>query len=208
MAFQAGVSILPFRLAFQFGNQHWHFNLAVQLDIWNWHYQLALQIGISIWHFLRPLKTSRVTQNRKNQCFKTSSDIRGDLRPPSAFLCSNFRRSSDFCGDLKQPRAIFLQSQNILLPNRSVDNSGRQVAKAIFWHLSNCLPTHIAKAIFWQFWWGNYFHMVGEPVSACRGNRSAGCGGTARPGFLNAYLIQKVRTPSGKPGWGIIPARP
>jgi hypothetical protein len=32
-AFQAGVSILPFRLAFQFGNQHWHFNLAVQLDI-------------------------------------------------------------------------------------------------------------------------------------------------------------------------------
>ena len=36
----------------------------------------------------------------------------------------------------------------------------------------------------------------------CRGNRSAGCGGTARPGYLNAYLIKKVRTPSGKPGWG------
>ena len=44
--------------------------------------------------------------------------------------------------------------------------------------------------------------MVGEPVSACRGNRWAGCGGTARPGNMNAYLIQKVRTPSGKPGWG------
>ena len=43
-------------------------------------------------------------------------------------------------------------------------------------------------------------HMVGEPVSACRGNRLAGCGGTAGPDYLNAYLIQKVRTPSGKPG--------
>ena len=118
MGFQAGVSILPFRLAFQFGNQHWHFNLAVQLDIWNWHYQLALQIGISIWHFLRPLKTSRVTQNRLNQCFKTSSDIGSDLRPPSAFLRSNFRRSSDFCGDLKQPR--FFSAISELLVTKSV----------------------------------------------------------------------------------------
>ena len=109
---------------------------------------------------------------------------------------------------LKTARGHFLQSQNILLPNRFVDNSGRQVAKAIFWHLSNFWPTQIAKAFFWHLWCGNYFHMVGEPVSACRGNRSAGCGGTARPGYLNAYLIQKVRTPSGKPGWGIIPAWP
>ena len=44
--------------------------------------------------------------------------------------------------------------------------------------------------------------MVGEPASTFWGNRSAGPGGTARPHFLNAYLIKKVRTPSGKPGWG------
>ena len=44
--------------------------------------------------------------------------------------------------------------------------------------------------------------MVGEPASTFWGNRSAGPGGTARPGLVNAYLIKKVRTPSGKPGWG------
>ena len=172
MGFQAGVSILPFRLAFQFGNQHWHFNLAVQLDIWNWHYQLALQIGISIWHFLRPLKTSRVTRNRKNQCFKTSSDIRGDLRPPSAFLCSNFRRSSDFCGDLKQPRAIFCNLgksyYQIGLLTTQVARSPRQFfdTSAFFGQLRS--PRHL------------FDNSGGETTPAWWKNRLADLGGTVR----------------------------
>ncbi len=37
----------------------------------------------------------------------------------------------------------------------------------------------------------------------CWGNRPTHCGGTARAGNIHAYLIQKMRTPSGKPGWGI-----
>ena len=52
-------------------------------------------------------------------------------------------------------------------------------------------------------WISMDFQGLGEPASTSWGNRSAGCGGTARPGYLNAYLIKKVRTPSGKPGWGI-----
>ena len=173
MAFQAGVSILPFRLAFQFGNQHWHFNLAVQLDIWNWHYQLALQIGISIWHFLRPLKTSRVTQNRKNQCLKTSSDIPGDLRLPSAFLCSNFGKSSDFCGDLKQPRVIFCNLRTsyyqIGLLTTQVARSPRQFfdTSAIFGQLRS--PRHFFDT------------SGGGTTSTWWGNRPAHFGGTARP---------------------------
>ena len=173
MGFQAGVSMLSFKLAFQFGNKHWHFNLAVQLDIWNWHYQLALQIGISIWHFLRPLKTSRVIQNRLNQCFKTSSDIRGDFRPPSAFLCSNFRRSSDFCGDLKQPRAIFCNLRTsyyqIGLLTTQVARSPRQFfdTSAIVCQLKS--PRHF------------FDNSGGGTTSTWWGNRSAHAGGTARP---------------------------
>ncbi len=52
-------------------------------------------------------------------------------------------------------------------------------------------------------WASMDFQGLGEPASTSWGNRSARCGGTARPGYLNAYLIKKVRTPSGKPGWGI-----
>ena len=36
----------------------------------------------------------------------------------------------------------------------------------------------------------------------CWGNRQAHSGGTARAGNINAFLIQKVRTLSSKPGWG------
>ena len=36
----------------------------------------------------------------------------------------------------------------------------------------------------------------------CWGNRPARSGGTAAPQYFNAFIIQKVRTPSGKPGWG------
>ena len=38
----------------------------------------------------------------------------------------------------------------------------------------------------------------------CLGSWPAHSGGTARAGNINAFLIQKVRTPSGKPGWGNI----
>ena len=38
--------------------------------------------------------------------------------------------------------------------------------------------------------WGNRSAMLGEPASTFRG--------TARAGNINAFLIQKVRTPSGK----------
>ena len=37
-------------------------------------------------------------------------------------------------------------------------------------------------------WISMDFQGLGEPANTSWGNRSAGCGGTARPGFLNAYL--------------------
>ena len=49
------------------------------------------------------------------------------------------------------------------------------------------------------FPWPKVFSLGGGPKNAF-----PRCGGTARPGYLNAYLIKKVRTPSGKPGWGKI----
>jgi hypothetical protein len=33
------------------------------------------------------------------------------------------------------------------------------------------------------------------------GNPPGRGGGTARPHYMNAFLLEKVRTPSGKPGW-------
>ena len=48
------------------------------------------------------------------------------------------------------------------------------------------------------------FQGLGEPVGHVGGTGQPILGGTARAGNSNAYLIQKVRTPSGKPGWGKI----
>ena len=49
---------------------------------------------------------------------------------------------------------------------------------------------------------GQRFSLWGEALTFRHKNAFPRCGGTARPGYLNAYLIKKVRTPSGKPGWG------
>ena len=51
-------------------------------------------------------------------------------------------------------------------------------------------------------WMSIEFQGLGELASTSWRNRSVGFGGTARPVENNAYLITKVRTPSGKPGWG------
>ena len=137
-----------------------------------------------------------MSQNRKNQCLKTSSDIPGDLRLPSAFLRSNFRRSSDFCGDLKQPRAIFC---NLRTSYYQIGLLTTQVARSPRHFLTP--QQFLAKLRSPR----NCFDISGVgTTSTWWGNQSAHAGGTARPGFLNAYLIKKVRTPSGKPGWGKI----
>ena len=119
-----------------------------------------------------------MTQNRKKQCFKTSSNIRGDLRPPSAFLCSNFRRSSDFCGDLKQPRAIFCNLRTsyyqIGLLTTQVARSPRQ-----FLTPQQFLANSDRQGIFLTFLVGELLphgggtgqRMPGEPLGRMWGNR-------------------------------------
>ena len=43
----------------------------------------------------------------------------------------------------------------------------------------------------------------GEPSSGSGGTAGPDHGGTAGPGDRNEFLFREVRTPSGKPGWGM-----
>ena len=55
---------------------------------------------------------------------------------------------------------------------------------------------------FWNLEFGFWILDVGEPAQIGRGNRPAALGEPLGRATRTHSFIEKVRTPSGKPGWG------